>query len=289
MNNVVILQQRVLARWRGQIDGNDAIIVSHIDRMQQSHNPKIAKYRIDGGYCWVDLNALLEDNPSVRIDYSGLRKRLANLLKIGILERESYFERGRRRSYFRLSAEWHKWISWWEAHDGEEAARVYGWPKGKQGPHRDAVSDTGSPQGLSEGPHRDAVQGPYRDHNSQVSTKGKPVGSDGKPSSHNYGTDSSPTATDSPAGKEKRKKHGAAREMIEHPTLGVPIGATQYAKLCAKHGQQTVDQAIERAINYLASTGKRPTYYKDFAATAANYIAGDIKKRGRDDAIFSQI
>lgn len=65
-------------------------------------------------------------------------------------------------------------------------------------------------------------------------------------------------------------------ETIDHPTLHVPIGETRYNNLVEKHGKEKVDDYIERVDNYVVSKDLTP--YKDYAATAANWIARDEKR-----------
>ena len=58
---------------------------------------------------------------------------------------------------------------------------------------------------------------------------------------------------------------------ITHP-LGVPIGETRYNSLCAGYGQKTVDQYIQKIIDYADSKGKK---YRDYAAAAGLWMSKD--------------
>jgi len=57
-----------------------------------------------------------------------------------------------------------------------------------------------------------------------------------------------------------------------HPTLKVPINKKRYEKLCSEWSRAKVDDYIQRAVDYSASSGKK---YKDYAATAANWLRRD--------------
>jgi hypothetical protein len=176
MNHLVILNQRVLARWRDSIDSIDAIIIAHIERLVRSRNEKVASRRIVGEYSWVDLNSILRDNPIIGIEYRQLKRRVAKLVHGGILERKTRMENSRKRSYFKLSDEWDYWVEFWKEHDGEEPAHVYGWVS-MQGSSMTSVDDTGvtgDPKIGSSMPH---VPGSPESQDSSVLLSGKPVGS----------------------------------------------------------------------------------------------------------------
>ena len=74
-----------------------------------------------------------------------------------------------------------------------------------------------------------------------------------------------------------------------HEKTGRPINLTRYSTLCEEHGQTTVDEYIQRIADYSDSTGKK---YKDYAATAANWIRDDIAKGkltpAHDDVIIAK-
>lgn len=55
----------------------------------------------------------------------------------------------------------------------------------------------------------------------------------------------------------------------------VPINLTTHTSLLETYGQDTVDKYYTKIYNYTQSHGKT---YKDFAATARNWITGDIEK-----------
>jgi uncharacterized phage protein (TIGR02220 family) len=146
MNNTIVLNQRVLARWKGEIDPTDAIIVSHIERVETSKNPKIIAKRIAAGHSWIDLETLLADNPVISMTYEGLRRRLSRLVKAGVLDRVCQKSSdNRNRSYFKLSDEWHEWVTYWQEHDSESVARVYGWAEDPRDEHTAVPPSRGIP------------------------------------------------------------------------------------------------------------------------------------------------
>lgn len=72
------------------------------------------------------------------------------------------------------------------------------------------------------------------------------------------------------------------KKKVTHPSLDVPMNETRYKNLCDKHGKETVDSYIRRAIDYCDAKGRK--YYADFAAAAANYIARDAGNPGKENA-----
>jgi len=73
--------------------------------------------------------------------------------------------------------------------------------------------------------------------------------------------------------KVKVKERVREQEKEKHATLNVPMNATRYQSLVTDYGQATVDKYIQKAIDYISATGKKP--YKDYAAAAANYLERD--------------
>ena len=70
----------------------------------------------------------------------------------------------------------------------------------------------------------------------------------------------------------------STREKRMHEKHDVPIGVTQYERLCEEYEQATVDEYILKAKNYCAAKNKRP--YADFAAAAENWLHKDgVPKR----------
>lgn len=74
--------------------------------------------------------------------------------------------------------------------------------------------------------------------------------------------------------KEKEKeKEKRGTKKIRHPVLEVPIGQTQYDRLCADYGQGVVDDYISRCLSWVNAHGKKP--FVDYAAAAENWMKRD--------------
>ena len=75
--------------------------------------------------------------------------------------------------------------------------------------------------------------------------------------------------------EEKRER---PRDKRMHEKHDVPIGITQYERLCTEYDQHVVDDYILKAKNYCSAKGKKP--YADFAAAAENWMTRDkVEKR----------
>ena len=89
--------------------------------------------------------------------------------------------------------------------------------------------------------------------------------------------------------RREKKREKTHTHKGKHEKTGRPINLTRYSTLCDEHGQTTVDEYIQRIADYSDSTGKK---YKDYAATAANWIRTDIDKGkltpAHDDVIISK-
>jgi len=72
---------------------------------------------------------------------------------------------------------------------------------------------------------------------------------------------------------EENRREEKSSKKETHPSLNVPMNATRYQTLVTDYGQATVDKYIQKAIDYIAASGKKP--YKDYAAAAANYMERD--------------
>lgn len=125
MNRFVAIDQQVLARWKGEIDGNDAVIVAHVLRLQRSEHPKVVSQR-KGNLAWVDYRWLLAENPLLNFGDRQLRSRLRRLVTLGVLEKVvTPLNDGTRRAYYRVGTEYEHWLEYWNAHASEDAERVY--------------------------------------------------------------------------------------------------------------------------------------------------------------------
>lgn len=85
-----------------------------------------------------------------------------------------------------------------------------------------------------------------------------------------------PPISNTPPERDKGRAAGRVRYK-QHETLNVPVGETRYRNLCAEWTKTTVDRYIEKVIVWEEATkGKRVT--KDYAARAAQFIDGDVRK-----------
>lgn len=87
---------------------------------------------------------------------------------------------------------------------------------------------------------------------------------------------SRPTPNRSGQRENKSKNKRESKSLSLHPSLEVPMNETHYLRIVDTYGQETVDDYIGRAVNYVKSKGK--PHYKDYAATAENWIKRDNVK-----------
>lgn len=119
MEYSLTINQLVLTSWKGQIDLTDAFIVAFVGKVEASRSDKIEQkkaYRGDGAYVWISHEWLLEQNPLIDISLVTLRRRLKNLVSVGLLDRFTDCEEDtkRYRAYYRLSNHYHNIEQHWK-------------------------------------------------------------------------------------------------------------------------------------------------------------------------------
>lgn len=79
--------------------------------------------------------------------------------------------------------------------------------------------------------------------------------------------------------EEENRKEGGGKQPPDkkeiHEKTGKPINLTRYNNLVSEYGKSVVDDYVCRASDYADSKGKK---YKDYAATAANWMRRDKVK-----------
>jgi len=70
----------------------------------------------------------------------------------------------------------------------------------------------------------------------------------------------------------------STRANTKHEKTGAPINKTRYENLCDEYGSSTVDDYIQRAVDYVDAKGIKP--YADYTAAASNWLKRDgVKSR----------
>ena len=78
--------------------------------------------------------------------------------------------------------------------------------------------------------------------------------------------------------ENRTEESKSARANTKHEKTGAPINKTRYENLCDEYGSSTVDDYIQRAVDYVDAKGIKP--YADYTAAASNWLKRDgVKSR----------
>ena len=111
LQRVITIYQLPFGKWWGEINFNDAAIVTYVMKLFMSKNEAVIRNR-KNDRPWVNLKTLLKSMPLLNFKYRQLQNRIDHLVAIGLLEREVLQgeRRGWRRVYLRPSKEFvEKW------------------------------------------------------------------------------------------------------------------------------------------------------------------------------------
>ncbi len=107
MEYSLVIDQLALKRWHGKIDGDDALLIAFISKLN-SHNPEVARY-MDRDYFRLNRSWILTELPLLGFTEYTLSRRLHQLQKLGILDlKNPHGQGGHLLLHGRMSKLWYQ-------------------------------------------------------------------------------------------------------------------------------------------------------------------------------------
>ena len=224
---IIVVEQKVLEPWEGQIDLVDAALINHvIVRLTRRERQRVVLH--EGTACvWVHYPTVRAENWLIDLSPAALKKRLAKLVGLGLLVRTQLSVKNSgtcrgSRSYYGIGP---VLKARYTAVDSAEVPAKnpvkpvdnlttegdHGTPHSYEGDHGtpDYEGDHGRPQSLGESPGRRVAAGAGRTHLPLAA--GRPPGPEGAGASE--------PAADGQEGKSKEGLGELRQRMAEIPDL----------------------------------------------------------------------